>query len=86
MNTIRPGYTSFVGPHPLPIRHGMTVAELALMFRAECPIDIELEVIPAAEHYGLGILPWSPLHGGLLGGVLRKDRDHSVRYVRLRKL
>src|ERR1700748_193201 len=36
---------------------------------------IELEVIPAAEHYGLGIIPWSPLHGGLLGGVLRKDRD-----------
>jgi aryl-alcohol dehydrogenase-like predicted oxidoreductase len=33
--------------------------------------DIELEVIPAAEHYGLGIIPWSPLHGGLLGGVLR---------------
>ena len=36
--------------------------------------DIELEVIPAAEHYGLGILPWSPLHGGLLGGVLDKQR------------
>lgn len=32
--------------------------------------DIELEVIPAAREYGLGILPWSPLHGGLLGGVL----------------
>jgi aryl-alcohol dehydrogenase-like predicted oxidoreductase len=31
---------------------------------------IELEVIPAAQHYGLGILPWSPLGGGLLGGVL----------------
>jgi aryl-alcohol dehydrogenase-like predicted oxidoreductase len=33
---------------------------------------IELEVIPAAEDYGLGILPWSPLAGGLLGGVLEK--------------
>jgi aryl-alcohol dehydrogenase-like predicted oxidoreductase len=31
---------------------------------------IELEVIPAAEHYGLGVIPWSPLAGGLLGGVL----------------
>jgi aryl-alcohol dehydrogenase-like predicted oxidoreductase len=41
--------------------------------------DIELEVIPAAQHYGLGIIPWSPLHGGLLGGVLRKDRDGSRR-------
>ncbi len=37
--------------------------------------DIEREVIPAAEHYGLGIIPWSPLHGGLLGGVLRKERE-----------
>jgi aryl-alcohol dehydrogenase-like predicted oxidoreductase len=33
---------------------------------------IELEVIPAARHYGLGLIPWSPLHGGLLGGALRK--------------
>ncbi|HEX5542945.1 MAG TPA: aldo/keto reductase [Micromonospora sp.] len=33
---------------------------------------VELEVIPAARHYGLGIIPWSPLHGGLLGGALRK--------------
>ena len=35
---------------------------------------IELEVIPAAEHYGLGLIPWSPLQGGLLGGVLGKQR------------
>lgn len=33
---------------------------------------IELEVIPAARHYGLGIIPWSPLGGGLLGGALAK--------------
>ncbi|MFI6448948.1 aldo/keto reductase [Kitasatospora sp. NPDC050543] len=37
--------------------------------------SIELEVIPAAGHYGLGLIPWSPLHGGLLGGVLRKERE-----------
>jgi aryl-alcohol dehydrogenase-like predicted oxidoreductase len=37
--------------------------------------DVEMEVIPAAQHYGLGIIPWSPLQGGLLGGVLRKERD-----------
>jgi aryl-alcohol dehydrogenase-like predicted oxidoreductase len=37
--------------------------------------DVELEVLPAARHYGLGVIPWSPLHGGLLGGVLRKERD-----------
>ena len=33
---------------------------------------IELEVIPACEDYGLGIIPWSPLAGGLLGGALEK--------------
>lgn len=37
--------------------------------------DIELEVIPAAVSNGIGIVPWSPLAGGLLGGVLRKERD-----------
>jgi aryl-alcohol dehydrogenase-like predicted oxidoreductase len=33
---------------------------------------IELEVIPACRDYGLGMIPWSPLAGGLLGGVLEK--------------
>ncbi|WP_046774313.1 aldo/keto reductase [Streptomyces scabiei] len=32
----------------------------------------EMEVIPAAQEYGLGVIPWSPLHGGALGGVLKK--------------
>ncbi|GAB7031623.1 aldo/keto reductase [Streptomyces sp. NPDC021749] len=35
----------------------------------------EMEVIPAAQGYGLGVIPWSPLHGGLLGGALRKERE-----------
>ncbi|MEU7363155.1 MULTISPECIES: aldo/keto reductase [Streptomyces] len=33
---------------------------------------IELELIPALRHYGLGLIPWSPLGGGLLGGALHK--------------
>src|SRR5437870_6206854 len=33
---------------------------------------IELEVIPACRAYGLGLIPWSPLGGGLLGGALQK--------------
>jgi len=32
----------------------------------------EMEVIPAAQEYGLGVIPWSPLQGGLLGGVIKK--------------
>ncbi|MGW2295551.1 aldo/keto reductase [Streptomyces violaceorubidus] len=33
----------------------------------------EMEVIPAAQEYGLGVIPWSPLHGGVLGGIIRKE-------------
>jgi aryl-alcohol dehydrogenase-like predicted oxidoreductase len=33
---------------------------------------IELEVIPACRAFGLGLIPWSPLAGGLLGGALQK--------------
>ncbi len=41
--------------------------------------DIELEVVPAAEHYGLGVIPWSPLAGGLLAGVLGKTAESGRR-------
>lgn len=33
---------------------------------------VELEVLPASREYGLGLIPWSPLAGGLLGGALEK--------------
>ncbi|PMP85623.1 MAG: aldo/keto reductase [Roseiflexus castenholzii] len=36
---------------------------------------IELEVIPACQSYGVGIIPWSPLGGGLLGGGLKKAAE-----------
>jgi len=36
---------------------------------------IELEVLPAAIAYGVGVIPWSPLEGGLLGGVLTAERE-----------
>ncbi|MFC9065737.1 MULTISPECIES: aldo/keto reductase [Streptomyces] len=39
----------------------------------------EMEVIPAAQDYGLGVIPWSPLHGGLLGGVLKKEATQGRR-------
>ncbi len=36
---------------------------------------VELEVIPACREYGLGIIPWSPLARGALGGALRKATE-----------
>jgi aryl-alcohol dehydrogenase-like predicted oxidoreductase len=40
---------------------------------------VELEVLPACEAYGLGVIPWSPLGGGVLGGVLAKEAEGSRR-------
>jgi aryl-alcohol dehydrogenase-like predicted oxidoreductase len=36
---------------------------------------IEADVLPTAERYGMGVLPWSPLAGGWLSGRYRKDTD-----------
>lgn len=40
---------------------------------------VELEVLPACIDFGLGVIPWSPLNGGLLGGVLKKQNDSKRR-------
>ena len=37
--------------------------------------SVELEVLPACRDYGVGVIPWSPLAGGMLGGILRKTRE-----------
>ncbi|MBI5731262.1 MAG: aldo/keto reductase, partial [Ignavibacteriales bacterium] len=36
---------------------------------------IELEVIPACKHFGVGLIPWSPMGGGILCGVLEKVKE-----------
>jgi uncharacterized protein YbbC (DUF1343 family) len=62
-NVLDPGYRSFVGLHPLAVRHGMTVGELALMFREELGLAADLVVVPMAGwrramHYEDTGLPW----------------------------
>lgn len=48
---------------------------------------VELELLPAAEDLGIGVIPWSPLAGGLLGGVLRKiDKGRSASDHMLKQL
>src|SRR5487761_468974 len=47
---------------------------------------IELEVLPAARAYGVGVIPWSPLEGGLLGGVLAAEREGRRRLAGRAKL
>jgi uncharacterized protein YbbC (DUF1343 family) len=44
-NILDPSFASFVGMYPLPMRHGMTVAELALMFNEEFGIGCNLGIV-----------------------------------------
>jgi aryl-alcohol dehydrogenase-like predicted oxidoreductase len=48
---------------------------------------VEAEVLPVCEHYGLGVIPWSPLAGGWLSGAWRKGKEPppSTRAERLPK-
>jgi aryl-alcohol dehydrogenase-like predicted oxidoreductase len=45
---------------------------------------VELEVVPACRAHGIGLLPWSPLGGGLLGGALQKASEGRRGHERLR--
>ena len=50
-------------------RHFLGLVSEQSKFSLQCR-HIELEVLPACRHYGLGVIPWSPLAGGMLAGVL----------------
>lgn len=57
------GKESFVGYHALPVRHGMTIGELASMFKDELKLDVELEVVRCegwqrAEYWDATGLTW----------------------------
>ncbi len=43
---------------------------------------VELEVLPACRQYGLGVIPWSPLAGGMLAGLLRTEAPKGGRRAR----
>ncbi|MGE0127115.1 MAG: exo-beta-N-acetylmuramidase NamZ domain-containing protein [Blastocatellales bacterium] len=45
-NILESGHGSFVGMYPIPMRHGMTIAELARMFNEEFGIGCDLDVVP----------------------------------------
>ena len=45
-NTLNPSFSTFVGMYPVPMRHGMTPGELALLYVGEFGIDAEVDVVP----------------------------------------
>lgn len=60
---LTPGFESFCGLHDLPVRHGLTLGELAHLFLAERRIDADLEIVPCLgwhrrERFRETGLPW----------------------------
>jgi uncharacterized protein YbbC (DUF1343 family) len=61
--TLQPGFESFVGLHPVPVRHGLTIGELVMLARAERGISGSLEVVRLGgwqrpQHFEDCGLPW----------------------------
>jgi uncharacterized protein YbbC (DUF1343 family) len=61
--TLVPGYASFVGQFPIPMRHGMTIGELARLFNEHFGIGASLEVVKMegwrrGMYYDETALPW----------------------------
>jgi uncharacterized protein YbbC (DUF1343 family) len=64
-NVLEPDYASFVGLYPVPMRHAMTVGELARLFNDRFGIGADLHVVPAtgwrrSEWFDETGLPWVP--------------------------
>ncbi|MDL4815428.1 aldo/keto reductase [Actinomadura opuntiae] len=71
------GSSNFAGWHLAAAQEAARARHFVGLASEQCVYNLvtrhpELELVPAAEAYGLAVLVWSPLHGGLLGGVLRK--------------
>jgi uncharacterized protein YbbC (DUF1343 family) len=62
-NLLKPEFASFVGPFPIPMRHGMTLGELMLLYNEEYGIGCNLRVVAAASwdpnsYFEQTGLPW----------------------------
>jgi aryl-alcohol dehydrogenase-like predicted oxidoreductase len=66
-------------------RHFMGLASEQSLYNLK-DRTIELEVIPACRHYGLGLMPYGPLGGGLLGGVLGSGAEQGAEPARQREI
>ena len=73
-----PGLSNFTGWQvqkavDLAERHGLAVPVTLQPSYSLLVREVELEIVPACEHNGLGLLPWSPLAGGWLSGKYTRD-------------
>jgi aryl-alcohol dehydrogenase-like predicted oxidoreductase len=72
------GSSNFAGWHIARANEAAASRHLLGLASEQCLYNLaerssELEVLPACEAYGMGVIPWSPLHRGLLGGILEES-------------
>ena len=69
------GSSNFAGWHIAQAQEAARARHFVGLVSEQCLYNLavrnaEEDVLPAARDYGLGVIPWSPLYGGVLGGVL----------------
>jgi len=74
------GSSNFAGWHIAKAQEAAKARHFLGLVSEQCLYNLkdrmsELEVLPASRDYGLGIIPWSQLSGGLLGGILQKIKE-----------
>lgn len=74
------GSSNFAGWHIVQANEAAKSRHLMGLVSEQCLYNltartVELEVLPACEAYGLGVIPWSPLGSGILGGALKKAAE-----------
>jgi aryl-alcohol dehydrogenase-like predicted oxidoreductase len=73
------GSSNFAGWHIAQASESASARHFLGLVAEQCLYNLvdrtsELEVLPACEGYGMGVIPWSPLAGGLLGGAVQKAK------------
>jgi aryl-alcohol dehydrogenase-like predicted oxidoreductase len=74
------GSSNFAGWHIAQANEAARTRHFLGLVSEQCKYNltvrmVELEVLPACERYGLGVIPYSPLAGGILGGALQKANE-----------
>ncbi len=74
------GSSNFAGWHIAEANEAARARHLLGLVSEQCKYSllvrsVELEVLPACERYGLGVIPYSPLAGGILGGALNEASE-----------
>ena len=74
------GSSNFAGWHIAEANEAARARHFLGLVSEQCKYNllvrsVELEVLPACERYGLGVMTYSPLAGGILGGALQKASE-----------